>query len=510
MAVWFDVEKFSGKNDFGLWRIKMKAMLIQQGLAGALNADSEKKDPDAKIDQQMRKMMEKAHSTIILYLTDKVFREVSRESNVVGVWAKLESFKNGKPPRGKMKAMEEKFHVCRRTVSHIWAEAKQQQSQGHAINSSSKKIARPRRKRVEIDLELIASLDLTKRSTIRRIASGINCNKSTVGRWIDQGLIKAHTSALKPDLTTQNKLLRLRFCLDAIEIGRLSHNLRFKSMQNIRLNHIELARTRTSYKKVMFICTVCRPLFAEDGSILFDGKIGIFPFTEMVAAKRSSKNRVAGTLEQKPIESVSKPVMRDYFINKIVPAIIAKWPSFASKDVFVQQDNARPHICNDDLEFREAATRDGFNINIVNQSPNSPDTNINDLGFFRAIQSLQTEIACSDVDDLVNAVHKAYEDLDLMSLNCLFLSLQGCMLEIMNVKGNNCYKLPHMKKGSLMRQDLLPISSEVPHELVTECVRHLKEKGAEEGLAELMDRLGINEANMDGIEELFNAMMLLD
>ncbi|XP_057779466.1 uncharacterized protein LOC130998047 [Salvia miltiorrhiza] len=357
----------------------------------------------------------------------------------------LES-KNGKPPRGKMKAMDEKLHVCRRTVSRIWAEAKQQQNQGHAINSSSKKIARPRRKRVEIDLELIASLDLTKRSTIRRLASDINCSKSTIGRWIDQGLIKAHTSALRPDLTAQNKLLRLRFCLDAIEIGRLSHNLRFKSMHAKHL---------------------CRPLFAEDGSILFDGKIGIFPFTEMVAAKRSSKNWVAGTLEQKPIESVSKPVMRDYFINKIVPAIIAKWPSFASKDVFIQQDNARPHICNDDLEFREAATRDGFNINIVNQPPNSPDTNINDLGFFRAIQSLQTEIACSDVDDLVNAVHKAYEDLDPMSLNCVFLSLQGCMLETMKVKGNNCYKLPHMKKGSLMRQDLLPISLEVPHELVT-------------------------------------------
>ncbi|XP_057775347.1 uncharacterized protein LOC130994318 [Salvia miltiorrhiza] len=260
----------------------------------------------------------------------------------------------------------------------------------------------------------------------------------------------------------------------------------------------------------MFISAVCRPLFAADGSIIFDGKIGIFPFTEMVAAKRSSKNRVAGTLEQKPIESVSKPVMRDFFINKIVPAIITKWPSFASKDVFIQQDNARPHICNDDLEFREAATRDGFNINIVNQPPNSPDTNINDLGFFRAIQSLQTEIACSDVDDLVNAVHKAYEDLDPMALNCVFLSLQGCMLEIMKVKGNNCYKLPHMKKGALIRQDLLPTSLEVPHELVTQSMKYLKDQGAEEGLEELMDRLGINEANMDGIEELFNAMMLLD
>ena len=28
----FDLEKFTGKNDFGLWRVKMRALLVQQGL----------------------------------------------------------------------------------------------------------------------------------------------------------------------------------------------------------------------------------------------------------------------------------------------------------------------------------------------------------------------------------------------------------------------------------------------------------------------------------------------
>ena len=32
----FDVEKFIGRNDFGLWRLKMKALLVQQGLQDAL------------------------------------------------------------------------------------------------------------------------------------------------------------------------------------------------------------------------------------------------------------------------------------------------------------------------------------------------------------------------------------------------------------------------------------------------------------------------------------------
>ncbi|XP_057785999.1 uncharacterized protein LOC131003512 [Salvia miltiorrhiza] len=260
----------------------------------------------------------------------------------------------------------------------------------------------------------------------------------------------------------------------------------------------------------MFSCAVCRPLFAQDGSVLFDGKIGIFPYTEMVAAKRSSKNRVAGTLEQKSIESITKDVVREGFIKQLVPAIKAKWPSFYSKDIFIQQDNARPHIRNDDLEFREVASSDGFNINIIHQPPNSPDTNINDLGWFRAIQSLQQETACFNVDDLVKAVVSSFEELDPMTLNCVFLSLQGCMLETLKVKGQNCYKLPHMKKGSLIRQDRLPLCLDVPQQLVSESIAHLEEKGEVEGIEELKQRLGIHEATLDGIESQFNALMLLD
>ncbi|KAL8509502.1 hypothetical protein ACS0TY_016643 [Phlomoides rotata] len=36
----FDIEKFSGKTNFGLWRIMMKALLVHQGLANALKDDS--------------------------------------------------------------------------------------------------------------------------------------------------------------------------------------------------------------------------------------------------------------------------------------------------------------------------------------------------------------------------------------------------------------------------------------------------------------------------------------
>lgn len=84
----FETEKFSGKNDFGLWRIKMKALLIQQGLAEALKG--EKGLSDKLSESQRDELMEKAHSAIILCLFDKVLRDVSRETTTAGVWAKLE------------------------------------------------------------------------------------------------------------------------------------------------------------------------------------------------------------------------------------------------------------------------------------------------------------------------------------------------------------------------------------------------------------------------------------
>lgn len=158
----------------------------------------------------------------------------------------------------------------------------------------------------------------------------------------------------------------------------------------------------------------------------------------------------------------------------------------------IQQDNARPHIKNSDPNFMAAACQDGFNIMLVQQPPNSPDTNVNDLGWFRAIQSIQIETSCYNIDQLVNAVVMSFEELSPHTLNNVFLSLQGCMIEIMKLRGQNCYKIPHMKKGALIRADRLPIDLEVPEELVRHCLHFLSENGSMEDVGRLMNTLGIH------------------
>ena len=83
-----EVERFDGKGDFGLWRRRMYAILVQQKVAKALKG--EKELPSTLTADQKSEMMELAFSTLTLHLDDKVLREVSNETTASGLWLKLE------------------------------------------------------------------------------------------------------------------------------------------------------------------------------------------------------------------------------------------------------------------------------------------------------------------------------------------------------------------------------------------------------------------------------------
>ena len=80
------IDKFTGRNSFSLWQIKMRALLKQQGFWAPLS-----KDQNAVVTPEMAILEEKAHSTIMLCLADDVITEVSDEETAAGLWLKLES-----------------------------------------------------------------------------------------------------------------------------------------------------------------------------------------------------------------------------------------------------------------------------------------------------------------------------------------------------------------------------------------------------------------------------------
>lgn len=69
-SIKYEVEKFTGQNDFRAW--KMRALLIQQELVDALAGEA--KLEKAMSNEDKTTLMEKAHSAIILSLGDKVLR----------------------------------------------------------------------------------------------------------------------------------------------------------------------------------------------------------------------------------------------------------------------------------------------------------------------------------------------------------------------------------------------------------------------------------------------------
>jgi hypothetical protein len=311
-----------------------------------------------------------------------------------------------------------------------------------------------------------------------------------------RGCIKRHTSAIKPYLTEANKIERLKFCLSMLDSSTMPHDPTYKTMHNIvHIDEKWFYMTKKSMKyyllpdedephrtcksknfigKVMFLTAITRPRFDAEGNETFSGKIGVFPFVFKEPAKRNSVNRVAGTLETKSITSVNREVCRKFLIEKVIPAIKEKWPrDEIGQPIFIQQDNARCHVNENDIEFRQAASQDGFDIRLMCQPPNSPELNVLDLGFFSAIQSPQHKETPKTIDDLVAAVEKSFEIFPSDLGNKIFISLQTCMVEIMKTKGSNKFSVPHIKKDVMQRQGRLPVSIKCDSSLVEEVLDHL-------------------------------------
>ncbi|KAL3519040.1 hypothetical protein ACH5RR_021629 [Cinchona calisaya] len=220
---------------------------------------------------------------------------------------------------------------------------------------------------------------------------------------------------------------------------------------------LHTCKSKKFITKVMFIAVVAHPRYDGSSNEEFFGNIGIFPFIYKEPAKRMSKNQEVETLQIMPITSVTKEVIRVCLINNLLPTIRAKWPnSDTRKQIFIQQNNVKPHILANDVEFLEAASKDGFGIQLSFQPPNSPDLNVLELGFFRAIQSLQHQEAPKNIDELATAIEKSFNEFPVEKLNQVFLTLQMCMIEVMKANGSNNYKVPHMNKSQLERNCYLP------------------------------------------------------
>lgn len=385
------------------------------------------------------------------------------------------------------------FKLSRHTIERLWKRGQESLKAGSLVGIlSTRHTGRVGRKKIEIDTELIRNIPKRQRRTIRALAFKAGMSKSTMHARVQEGAMRRHTSTMKPFLTDRNKIERLRFCLFMINpYSTISGEYFFNDMMNVIhmdekwFNITETtagfyllpqeedphrtAKSKRFITKVMFVAVVARPRHNSSKNSWFDGKIGIFPFTYEQAAKRNSKNRIKGTMETKIVQAIGRSECRAMLIDKILPAIRDKlprsWPGQTSDTILLQEDNAKPHTLEGDPDVALELVKDGFDMRMKRQPPNSPDFNVLDLGFFRAIQSLQHQQEQNGIDGLIAATTKSFTELESFKLNNVFLSWQQCMIECMTVKGGNNYKVPHMGKEKLERKGLLPLNLKVPMNL---------------------------------------------
>ncbi|CAN0251125.1 unnamed protein product [Discosporangium mesarthrocarpum] len=164
------------------------------------------------------------------------------------------------------------------------------------------------------------------------------------------------------------------------------------------------AQNKRFITKVMFLAAAAWPMMISDG-VWFDGKIGIWPVADTVAAMRSSKSRKRGTMMLKPSTTYAERY-KELMIDKVIPAIKARMPRSPGHTIFVQQDGAKPQTGGGVMEAIQAKTVDS--IILETQPANSPDLNVNDLGFFHSIQQLKEGVGVSSPEDLVEATMEAF------------------------------------------------------------------------------------------------------
>ena len=224
-------------------------------------------------------------------------------------------------------------------------------------------------------------------------------SKTTAHHWIVASTIHVHCNSLKPILTEENKVARLLMVLhfrdpldpmkyhDMLDWIHLDEKRFFLTWEKERLPEEKNPKCCIKHKlyiaKVMFLCAIACPRFNFSANSWWDGKLGIWPIDDWKLAKSKSKSRMKGTLVWKN-KAVTKEVYRELLISKLLLAIMEKWPQTdrLSRKIFIQQDGAKSHICEDDNESNDALAEQDINVELYTQAANSPDVNLLDLGFF--------------------------------------------------------------------------------------------------------------------------------
>ncbi|KAE9063515.1 hypothetical protein PF010_g28967 [Phytophthora fragariae] len=190
-------------------------------------------------------------------------------------------------------------------------------------------------------------------------------------RRLKQGKLQSCTSVTRPLLTPANLQARIKFCLDHVDTSTNKYRdmvdvihvdekyfsltllKRRFIMLHVEPDRIRKLKSKRHINKMMMLATVARPRYNEAGECIFDGKLGTWSFMVHTLGERTSRNRPAGTPPVKAV-TATKENYRAMLIDKLLPAILSKWPEGGrGTRITIQQDikmrellnRAYPQMC---------------------------------------------------------------------------------------------------------------------------------------------------------------------
>ena len=205
--------------------------------------------------------------------------------------------------------------------------------------------------------------------------------------------------------------------------------------------------------KVMCLTAIARP----NGKHKFDGKVGCWRVTGDMVYKRSSTYK--GTTYKKGDKrrvdvNMDGPKFAEIITKKVFPAIRQKLKGAAV--VKVQFDNAGPHKTGNLSSSiaaalpapKRAGRQTGPRIQLIEQPAQSPETNANDLGFYKSIDSQLPKKRDFDPDKFEQQILDAFDAYDPKKLDAIFDMKSRVCKCLIDANGSNDFKLPHRTRQS--------------------------------------------------------------
>ena len=381
--------------------------------------------------------------------------------------------------RGTFTIVAGQFHVDPQTIRRVWKRACENFNNPdiRAFRASPQKHKCGRQLKWDRDAlrEAIPTIPFHQRKSLRSLSSTLRIPLTTLFRMkhSDDPVIVAHTNVLKPLLTPEHQFQHVCYAVMHFNRDDNSYNNFYQTVHvdekwfylreeqlRIYMAPGEVAPRRVCVNKnhimkVMFLAAIARPRYDNEGICTFDGKIGMWPLIERTPALRASVNRPRGAIVTKPVTCTAR-VYRNLIIEHVIPAIKEKWPC-RDRNIVIQQDGASAHLAPDNPEFLLHARTRPWNISLLTQAPKSPDTNICDLSFFRALESDQWQDGQEEnIEGLVAQVLRTFVRFDERKNDFGFLTLQCCLDDILCTNGGNDYAIRHVGKARMLRDGTLP------------------------------------------------------